>query len=136
MARYDNVRGDFAASLARVRTHQFVRASGARDKIPDVLVVIASTKLNLVSDGVNNEVRQLRARGVFIIVIVYGDTVSWDAMDDKLESIVSDPIEHNRFALTGSSDLTAVQADVLKRICGEIPCKNPWLFLPNNNILR
>jgi len=124
-ARFDNVLGDFAASLSRVRTRQFVQESGARDKIPDVLVVIASETLNMLSDGVKNEVRQLREKGVFIIVIVYGDTVSRDAMDDRLVSIVSDPIEHNRFSLTSSSDLTAVQTDVLKRICGEIPGIDP-----------
>ena len=113
--------GAFARSLQRVRTDQLSPGNGARDKIPDVLVIVASETLNIGGADVKSEISQLRELGVFIIMIVYGDTVSKNAIDDSLVSIVADPLESNRFTPSSSADLNTVSDDVLKRLCEEIP---------------
>ena len=113
--------GAFARSLQRVRTDQLSPGNGARDKIPDVLVIVASETLNIGGADVKSEISQLRELGVFIIMIVYGDTVSRNAIEDSLVSIVADPLQSNRFTPSSSADLNTVSDDVLKRLCEEIP---------------
>ena len=111
----------FARSLQHVRTDQLSPATGARDNIPDVLLIVASETLNIGGADVKSEISQLRELGVFIIMIVYGDTVSKHAIDDSLVSIVANPLHSNRFTPSSSADLNTVSDDVLKRLCEEIP---------------
>ena len=118
---YSGSSSDLGAALRNVRVEGFTEENGARPRIPDILVMVASDQLTMEGGSVAQEVAQLKESGVIILMALYGSSRSEDETKRITAGIVSFPQTETLFTADRVDYLVTVEDSLSVKLCTEIP---------------